>query len=81
MSNEVAALRGRLAASEKVKEAVALSMDCTIDEIRCLADKYEDKNCLESDKIFILAKRLDGDAKHYRELAGLINRLRKDLGE
>jgi hypothetical protein len=81
MNNEIAALRGRLAASEKIQEAVSLSIDCTIDELRSLADKYEDKACLETDKIFVLAKRLDGDAKHYRELAGLISRIRKDLGE
>ena len=81
MNTETAALRGRLASSEKVIEAVALSMDCTIDEIRCLADKYEDKRCLETDKIFVLAKRLDGDVKHYRELSGQCDRLRKDLGE
>jgi ubiquinone biosynthesis protein UbiJ len=81
MSGEIDAIRGRLASSEKVIEAVALSMDCTIDEIRCLADKYEDKAALESGKILVLAKRLDGDAKHYRELSGLISRLKKDLGE
>ena len=81
MNNEIAALRGRLAANEKVMEAVGLSIDCTIEELRVLADKYEDKRCLETDKIFVLAKRLDGDVKHYRELSGQCDRLRKDLGE
>jgi len=81
MNNEIAALHGRLAANEKVLEAVGLSIDCTIEELRCLADKYEDKCGLQSDKIFVLAKRLDGDVKHYRELSGQCDRLRKDLGE
>jgi len=81
MSNETTVLRGRLADNEKVKEAVSLSIDCTIDELRSLADKYEDKCSLESDKIFVLAKRLDGDVKHYRELTRINKQLRKDLGE
>jgi len=81
MSNETTLLRGRLADNEKVAEAVSLSIDCTIDEIRALADKYEDKSDLETDKILVLAKRLDGDGKHYRELTRIIKQIRKDLGE
>jgi len=81
MSNEIDVLRGRLAANEKTMEGVSLSIDCTIDELRCLADKYEDKSALENDKIFVLAKRLDYDVRQYRELTGINNRLRKDLGE
>jgi hypothetical protein len=81
MNSDIAALRGRLAANEEVLNAVSLSIDCTIDELRVLADKYEKKEFLESDKIFVLAKRLDGDVKHYRELTAQCNRIRKDLGE
>jgi hypothetical protein len=81
MNSDIAALRGRLASNEKVMEAVSLSIDCTLDELRCLADRYEDKARLESDKIIVLAKRLDGDVRHYRELTTQCNRIRKDLGE
>jgi hypothetical protein len=81
MINEVAALRGRLAVSQKLVETLSAGIDSDIAVLRALADKYEEKTSLNTTHIVLVAARIDNDVKVLREVTAKIGLLKKDLGE
>jgi hypothetical protein len=81
MSDEVTKLRGRLAVAQELAETIDLGIAIDIDEIRNLADKYEERADLKSDRILIAAQRLDGQVKKLRSVKTEIESLLRDLGK
>jgi hypothetical protein len=80
MSDEITRLRGRLAASQELAETIDLGIAVDIDEIRNLADKYEERAELKSDRILLAAKRLDEQVRKLRIVKKEIESLLRDLG-
>ena len=81
MSSEITNLRGRLAHAEKLQHALQVGIDCDIDEIRSMADKYEPKVELKSDRIVVVADRLHNQVVQLRKMTDQIRSIKKDLGE
>ena len=77
--SETMQLRGRLASAEQTLNLLGVGID--IDEIRSLADKYEDKTDLKTDRILLVADRLNAQTTRYKKLTAQIKEIKKDLGE
>lgn len=79
--SETMQLRGRLASAEQTLNLLGVGIDTDIDEIRSLADKYEDKTDLKTDRILLVADRLNAQTTRYKKLTAQIKEIKKDLGE
>jgi len=81
MTGEIARLRGLLAVNEKLLETYSAGIDGDMDELRSLADKYENKADLKSVRIVVVAGRIHDQVENYRKVAEIIKRVKRDLGE
>lgn len=75
------ALRGRLATNEKLAHALTVGIDCDIDELRSIADKFEVKTELKTERMVILTDRIDAQVKKLRAINEQIKAIHKELGE
>lgn len=79
--SEIMALRGRLATNEKLAHALTVGIDCDIDELRSIADKFEVKTELKTERMVILTDRIDAQVKKLRAINEQIKAIHKELGE
>jgi len=80
MTPEIALLRQRLAANEELVVALTIGLDCDIDEMRSICDKYETKVDLKSERMMLIADRINNQRNQLRKLEAEIKNLKKDLG-
>ena len=81
MNNEIAALRGRLAFSKKTIETLSAGIDGDISELRNLADKYEPKESLNTDRMKLVVDRIHNQKQKLLEFNNIVISLKRDLGE
>ncbi|HEX2957727.1 MAG TPA: hypothetical protein VHO70_12905 [Chitinispirillaceae bacterium] len=79
--SEIMQLRGRLATAEQTLSLLDVGIDTDIDEIRSLADKFEEKCDLKTNRIQLIAGRLHSQVEQYKKLTAQIKQLKSDLGE
>lgn len=81
MNDEITKLRGRLAVAQELAETIKLGIAVDIDEIRNLADRYENPEELKADRLALAAARLDDQVKRLRKVKAEIDNLLRDLGQ
>lgn len=79
--SEIMALRGRLAVSEKTAHTLSIGIDTDIDELRMLADKFEIKTELKTDRLAHVAARIHDQVMRLRQVNDFIASIKKELGE
>jgi hypothetical protein len=79
--SELMNLRGRLAVAEQAIQLLEVGIDTDIDELRSIADKYEDKHLLRVDRIALIATRLKDQVEKLRKLREQSLAIKKDLGQ
>jgi hypothetical protein len=79
--SEILTLRGRLAVNEKLINTLTIGIDTDISELRTLADKFEPKTDLQTDRIKLIAARIDDQVRQLREITAIVKTIKKDLGE
>ena len=79
--SESLALRGRLAVNEKAIHALTCGIDTDIEELRTLADKFEEKIELKTDRMVLVTDRLNTQVIKLREITNQSAAIKKELGE
>jgi hypothetical protein len=79
--SEILALRGKVAVNEKIIHALTVGLDCDIDEMRGVCDKYEEKTNLDADRIQLVADRIANQIRQLKKLTQQTADIKKDLGE
>ena len=79
--SDITNLRERLAVAKKAVETLTMGINVYIDELRSLADKYEDKTKLKSARIVEVAMRIHEQKTKLVELNDQILSIKSDLGD
>jgi DNA-binding transcriptional MerR regulator len=79
--SEILALRGKVAINEKIIRSLTVGLDCDIDEIRVLCDKYEEKTNLDEERIQLVADRIANQIRQLKKLTQQTADIKRDLGE